>query len=250
MSPLVSVIMPCYNAERYVKEAVQSVFDQTLQSWELIVVDDGSTDGSAAILRELAAREPRMRVITRSTPSGSPAVPRNEGTDAATGQYIAFLDSDDRWLPDKLMHQCYLMHTTTADIVYSNYEKTDARGTRAGRVITAPETATFRQLMRGNYIACSTLIYNTYTLGKRYFPQIGHEDFCCWLSMLRDGYVAYNTNTVEMLYRISDTSVSHNKLRTVAWTWHILRREQGLPLLTAIYCLLSHLLKATMKKLN
>lgn len=248
MSPLVSVIMPCYNAEKYVREAVQSVFDQTLKSWELIVVDDGSTDSSPAILSEMAASEPRMRVITRSTPSGSPAVPRNEGTEAAKGQYIAFLDSDDRWLPDKLMHQCYLMHTTTADIVYSNYEKTDAAGTRAGRIIIAPETATFRQLVRGNYIACSTLIYNTHTVGKRYFLPIGHEDFCCWLSMLRDGYVAYNTNTVEMLYRITDTSVSHNKMRTIAWTWHILRHEQHLPRLRSLYYLISHLVKATIKK--
>lgn len=247
LKPLVSVIMPCHNAESYVSEAVKSVCCQSVTEWELVAVDDGSTDGTLQILRELEKQDGRIRVIALKQASGSPAAPRNKGIEDAKGRYIAFLDSDDRWLPFKLQNQLMLMKQGEV-FVYSNYEKVDHLGTRQGRIVTAPHEADYRQLLRGNYIACSTVLYDAEAIGKRYFKAIGHEDFCCWLDILREGFRARNTDTVEMLYRVTQGSVSHNKLKTIAWTWHIVRREQGLGWLPAVYYLMSHLLKATLKK--
>lgn len=247
MKPLISVIMPCHNAARYVEEAVRSVCCQSVTEWELIAVDDGSTDGTLPLLRDLAKTDGRIQVLALPHASGSPAAPRNKGIEAARGRYIAFLDSDDRWLPFKLQNQLALLRNGET-MVYSNYEKVDSLGTRQGRLITAPSEADYRQLLRGNYIACSTVIYDTETVGKRYFKPIGHEDFCCWLDILRDGFRARNTNTVEMLYRVSKDSVSHNKLRTIAWTWHILHQEQGLAWPQAARYLASHLAKAALKQ--
>lgn len=247
MKPLVSVIMPCHNAEAYVREAIRSVCCQSVTEWELIAVDDASTDGTLKILREEEKADGRIRVIALTKASGSPALPRNKGIEAARGRYIAFLDSDDQWMPFKLQNQ--LMFIKQGEVfVYSNYEKVDSLGTRKNRIVTAPHEATYRQLLRGNYIACSTVLYDTEAIGKRYFKSIGHEDFCCWLDILRDGFMARNTDTVEMLYRVTKGSVSHNKLKTIAWTWHIVRREQGQRWLPAVYYLLSHLIKASVKK--
>ncbi len=247
LKPLVSVIMPCHNAEAYVREAVKSVCCQSVTEWELVAVDDGSTDGTLKILREQEKEDGRIRVIALKQASGSPATPRNKGIEAARGRYIAFLDSDDQWMPFKLQDQLMLMKQGEA-FVYSNYEKVDSLGTRQGRIVTAPQRADYRQLLRGNYIACSTVLYDTEVIGKRYFKCIGHEDFCCWLDILRDGFQACNTNTVEMLYRVTNGSVSHNKLKTIAWTWHIVRKEQKLRWLPAVYYLMSHLIKASLKK--
>ena len=245
--PLVSVITPCYNAERYLASAIESVISQTFSDWEMIVVDDCSTDGSAAIVRRYAQDDVRIRLLSTMQNTGSPAIPRNIGIENAHGRYLAFLDSDDIWLPTRLEHQIPLMAIDDAAIVFSDYRKIDADGNIHASVVTAPRIVSYKRLLHSNYCGCLTVMYDTAKVDKMYFKQRGHEDYILWLSIVKRGYRAYNTGTVEALYRIVGQSVSSNKIRAFRWQWHILRYEEGLSLPFAILFMAHYAINAYLK---
>ena len=135
---LVSVIIPCYNSERYIVQSIESVIMQTFQQWEMIIVDDCSTDNSADIIKKYEAKDFRIRYLKTNEPSGSPSIPRNIGIREARGRYIAFLDSDDIWLPKKLEEQLKFIDQPNVAMVFSNFEKVDQAGRRTKRKIIAP----------------------------------------------------------------------------------------------------------------
>jgi len=220
MNKLVSVIMPVHNAEEYVGEAIGSVLSQTYPDWEL-VVDDCSSDGSFSVVKRYAERNSRIRLFQTASSSGSPVLPRNMGVEAARGRYIAFLDSDDVWLPDKLRNQLPLFEEDGVAVVFSDYEKMTEAGQRSGRVIRAPRETDYRRLLRGNVIGNVTGVYDSYKVGKVFFQPVHHEDYVLWLSILKRGYVARNTGTVTALYRLRKQSVSSNKWKVLGWQWHI-----------------------------
>ena len=236
MSELVSVIMPVYNAEGFLEESLQSVLAQTHKDWELLVVDDCSSDNSAAIIRQFAERDSRIRYLKTDKPSGSPTLPRNIGIENAKGKYISFLDSDDAWLPTKLERQMAMFEKyDDMAICFSNYEKMAESGERNNRIIRAPERVTYKQLLLGNVIGCLTAVYDTEKVGKVYFPNHSHEDYIMWLSILKQGYFARNTGTVEALYRVREHSVSSNKLKALSWQWDIYRNVEQIGLLKSGY---------------
>ena len=236
MSELVSVIMPVYNAEGFLEESLQSVLAQTHKDWELLVVDDCSSDNSAAIIRQFAERDSRIRYLKTDKPSGSPTLPRNIGIENAKGKYISFLDSDDAWLPTKLERQMAMFEKyDDMAICFSNYEKMAESGERNNRIIRAPEMVTYKQLLQGNVIGCLTAVYDTEKVGKVYFPNHSHEDYIVWLSILKQGYFARNTGTVEALYRVREHSVSSNKLKALSWQWDIYRNVEQIGLLKSGY---------------
>lgn len=217
----VSVIMPVHNAEAYIEEAIRSVIVQTYVHWELLVVDDHSTDRSVEIAKRLAGEDDRIRLFTNPKSSGMPGAPRNKGVEEATGRFIAFLDSDDMWLPEKLEQQLPLFENPDTAIVFSNYEKISDKGERAGRFFIAPKRATYKRMLKGNVIGNLTGIYDTAKVGKIFFLNVHHEDYVLWLDILKKGYVARNTNTVAALYRVREQSVSSRKLSILPWQWHI-----------------------------
>ena len=243
----VSVIMPVHNTERYVAQAIRSVLEQTFRNWELLVIDDCSTDGSAALIESLAERDARIRYLRTKASSGSPAVPRNLGIEHAKGKYIAFLDSDDVWLADKLERQIRLFRNPDTAIVYSNYEKISEEGVRAKRIVEAPACVGYETLLLGNVIGGLTGMYDTEKVGKVYQPTHPHEDYIMWLSILKRGYVARNTGTVEALHRVRKYSVSSNKLKALGWQWDIYRRVENLELLKSVVCFLHYAYKAFRK---
>ena len=219
--------MPVHNVEKFVKSSIDSVLSQTYPYWELLAVDDCSTDHSAAIIRQYAQVDSRIRYFKTDEPSGSPALPRNIGIEQARGRYIAFLDSDDAWLPGKLERQIAMFEKyEDMAICFSNYEKMMENGERNNRIVKAPEWVTYKQLLLGNVIGCLTAVYDTEKVGKVYFPNHSHEDYILWLSILKRGYVARNTGTVEALYRVREHSVSSNKLKTLSWQWNIYRNVE------------------------
>lgn len=236
MSQLVSIIMPVYNNADYLENSISSVINQTYPDWELIVVDDCSSDSSSEIVKRFASEDDRIHLYRTPVCSGSPIVPRNLGIEKSKGRYISFLDSDDVWLPSKLQHQldCFAMHPE-AFLVFSDFEKISQEGIRHNRVLSMPMKVDYRKLLEGNVIGCLTAIYDSEKIGKRFFPSCGHEDYALWLSLLRKGGEAFNTGYVDALYRVRKNSISSNKFVTMRWQWVIYRRIESINLFLSLF---------------
>ena len=251
MTVFISIIIPVYNAEVFLNESLQSVIAQTYQDWELLIIDDCSTDNSASIIKQYVEQDSRIRYFKTDRPSGSPTLPRNIGIEHARGRYIAFLDSDDAWLPNKLERQMAMFEKyKDMAICFSNYEKMAENGERNDRIIKAPERVTYKQLLLGNVIGCLTAVYDTEKVGKMYFPNHSHEDYILWLSILKKGYIAQNSGTVSACYRVREHSVSSNKLKALLWQWDIYVHVEKMSFLRAGYCFLHYAYKAFRKSLT
>lgn len=250
MKELVSVIMPVFNAELFLSEAINSVLAQSYPYWELLIVDDGSTDSSVRIIESFIQKDNRIRFLQTKRPSGSPSIPRNLGIDHAKGRFIAFLDSDDVWLPKKLESQIPLFDNPKVAIVYSDYEKMAEDGVRNSRIIRAPKSTDYFRLLKGNVIGNVTGIYDTAKVGKLYFLNVHHEDYVLWLTILKKGYIAMNVGNVTALYRVRKKSVSANKFVVYRWQWMIYRQIEGLGILDSMFYFLYYAVKATLKALK
>lgn len=233
-SHLVSVVMPLYNAERFVRRSMESVLAQTHASLELLVVDDASTDASPSVAEAVAAGDPRVRILRNGRNLGV-AETRNRALDAARGRYVAFLDSDDWWLPRKLETQLEAMGRAGAAIAYGSYRRVDTDGRCLGLVVPPPVLA-HGDMLRSNRIGHSTGIYDREAVGAdARFRHIGHEDYAFWLDLLRGAGPAVGVGGGEPLacYLVRDGSISSNKARAVQWQWRIYRQHEGLGLLAS-----------------
>lgn len=250
-SDLVSIIMPVYNDENYLLSSIPSVIAQSYQNWELLVIDDCSKDRSSQVIDEYIRQDGRIRKFRTDKPSGSPTLPRNIGIENAKGRYIAFLDSDDLWLPTKLEHQVALIiQNADAVMVFSNYKMMDEEGRLYNHPVVSPNTTNYSQLLKGNVMGCLTIMYDTQKVGKRSFPSCGHEDYALWLSILKLGGCAYNTNSVEAVYRVKADSVSSNKFRAMGWQWTIYTKTERLGVMRSVYYFIHYAVRAVTKRLN
>lgn len=245
----VSVVMPLYNSEKYVAQAIESVMEQTFKNWELIVVDDGSTDRSCEIVEKYVENDNRIKLLRNPSPNRMPSSPRNIGIQAAEGQYIAFLDSDDVWLKEKLSQQLCLFEDNRAAVVYSDYEKIDEHGNRSARIVKAPRYTDYQRLLYSNVIGNLTGMFDVSKVGKKYFLDIHHEDYAFWLSILKKGYIAKSTNTITALYREHSDSLSSNKFRNLSWQWHILRKVENINLIRSLGYFATYIIKGFMKSI-
>ena len=235
-NPLVSVITPCYNAESFIAETIESVISQTYTNLEMLICDDCSSDNSAEIIKDFCQRDVRIKYLRTQKASGSPAMPRNLAINCARGRYLAFLDSDDIWLPFKLEEQLRLIREKECPLVYSNYEKMDEFGERSDRVVYAPRQVALRQFNFGNPLPCLTVLVDTFITGKFQFPNMHHEDCIAWIELIRKYGCAYNTNTVTACYREVRNSVSNNKLKILSWQWNIFRNVLHFSLVKSVWC--------------
>ena len=250
MNELVSIIMPVHNAERYLEEAIRSVMAQTYPSWELLVIDDASTDSSMDIAGRLACEDDRIKIHTNPTPTGYPATPRNMAVDLAEGRYIAFLDSEDVWLPGKLEHQLpFFSESENIAVVFSDYEKIDENSERDNRVVKARKITDYKKLLLGNVIGNVTAIYDTQRVGKVHFPKVRHEDYAMWLSILKRGYIARNTCAIMALYRVTGNSVSAHKFQLWLGQWSIYRNVEKLGILRSAYYYVNYAIRGFFKSL-
>src|SRR5690606_6691308 len=165
--PLISVITPIYNSEKFLETALMSVQNQTYPNWELILIDDASTDGSERIARKFYSEDSRIHYEKLNVNSG-PAVSRNRATEVANGDFIAFLDSDDFWAPDKLEIQLEFMQKNMCDVSYSSYFIVDENGNSLKKRIAAMPSLTYEKQLRNNYIGNLTGMYRIKTIGKVY----------------------------------------------------------------------------------
>ncbi|ASP37494.1 teichuronic acid biosynthesis [Bacterioplanes sanyensis] len=233
---LVSICMPAFNSENTIQAAIESVLQQSWSHWELIVVDDGSTDDTAAIVEAL--QDHRVRLLRHQQPSGGPAVPRNTAMQHARGRYIAFLDSDDVWLPEKLERQIEFMQSSHASLCCSGYWRVSPNGER--QAILPPAQARYADILRQNTAGCLTVMLDTEQWPAARFPQCGHEDYALWLSLLRDGEVMMGLPELLAEYRQQPHSASSSSVRNVGFLWHIYYHLESLGFARSLYRVIAY----------
>ena len=233
MEPLVSIITPLYNSEKYIAETIESVLAQTYSNWEMIIVDDCSKDNSTKIVEEYQKKDRRIKLYQNEINKGV-SYTRNRSIDIAQGKYIAFLDSDDLWKKEKLEKQINFMEQNNIVLSYTAYEKINEDGSKRGE-IRVPEKLDYKELLKNCLIGFLTAIYRKEELKNFKFINSKAEDYIFWLSILKKIEYAYGINEILASYRVLNNSRSSNKIDIVKFHWKIYRKIEKLSLLRSIY---------------
>lgn len=243
---LVSIITPSYNSALFISTAITSVLKQSYVNWELIVVDDSSTDESPEMIKKYAAQDVRIKYVRQPKNVGVAAA-RNAGLKLAKGNFVAFLDSDDVWDEFKLEKQVNFMVTNHYHFTCCAYRKINKEGVVVFPKVSVPVQITYNMLLKHNEIGCLTAMYNVDEIGKHYFPEVGHEDFATWLKILKAGHHCYGLDEVLASYRVHSNTVSSNKFKAASYTWHILRNEEQFSLIKSAYYFTNYMFNALSK---
>jgi glycosyltransferase involved in cell wall biosynthesis len=231
---MVSIITPLHNAEKFIAQTIESVLAQTYQEWEMIIVDDLSLDHSTSIVEAYVQKDPRIKLIKQEQKSG-PADARNRAIQAAHGRYIAFLDADDQWMPEKLEKQISFMIKHDLAFTYSSYKVINMDNETLTTFVTLPDIS-YESMLKTCSVGCLTAVYDREKLGKMYMPKLPkRQDYALWLSILKK--IGTTKGLLEPLayYRIGQTSVSSNKINAAAWQWKVYRDVEQLSLTKSIY---------------
>ena len=247
MKPLVSVVTPSHNAAAVLGQAVNAVVDQTLAPLEHIIIDDGSTDGTAELLQELGREIPHLRYVHQKRLGAGMA--RNLGIEAAQGRYIAFLDSDDLWLPRKLESQVSFMEEQQCVFSYGDYLEHDRNSGRAVRAFRTPHTLTYQDFLHGCPIGCLTVAYNQEAMGKSYMPRVARgQDWGLWLALTRNGALAMRYPGTEAVYFHGRGGLSSNKLRKFLDIYRIYREQERIGPARTLGLLTRHTMNSLRKR--
>lgn len=249
MEPLVTIITPCYNSADFIKETINSVLDQTYVNWELIIIDDKSKDRSCEIIDEYTKKHEKIRLI-KLEQNGGVSNARNVGLKEAKGKYIAFLDSDDIWLKEKLAKQVNYMEGQSLPMTFCAYNRIDEAGDVISRKIEAPNTVNYHQLLSHNVIIFSTSLTLKSAIADTKFKKLGHEDWIFWLDIFKKPFIGHGINEPLVLYRVRKGSVSSNKLKVIGFTWKILRESENLGFFEAAYHFTKYAFAAVWKRLR
>ena len=231
---LVSIIMPNYNSAKYLRDTIGSVIAQSYQNWELLFVDDCSTDDSIKIVESFG--DPRIRILKNDVNSGA-AVSRNYALREAQGRWIAFLDSDDLWKCNKLEKQIGFMAESNISFSYSDYEVVDENGRIVSKFVPRLDVCTYGDILKHNHIGCLTAVYDSEKLGKAFMPEnaIKREDMACWLRILKTGEKAHCLHECLAQYKVHSNSVSSNKRKMIKYQWRVYRSVEKLSFFKSIW---------------
>lgn len=249
MKAKVSIIVPVYNVERFLEETIASVRGQEEQDWELILVDDCSTDAGAAVIEKYAAVDKRIRLVRQEKNEGAAAA-RNRGLEEASGRYIAFLDADDIWDSRRLSAELSYMEERKAGFVFCGYEFADERGIGTGKVVKVPHTLHYRQALKNTTIFTSTVLFDTEKIPKvlLIMPSVKSEDTAAWWNILRHGYTACGLDENLVRYRRSAGTLSADKVEAVRRIWNLYRNVEGLSLPYSLYNFVFYAVRAVLRR--
>lgn len=246
---LVSIVTPVYNAERFIEKTIRSVLAQTYEHFEMILIDDCSPDNSEVVIRNLAALDSRIKYVKLDENAGA-AVARNTGLEYAQGQYIAFIDSDDVWKPEKLAKQIAYMNTNNYSFTYTNFEIVEEDGKIMNASVPLPDKLNYSGLLKNTAIACSTVIIDRKVIGDFRMPLVRKgQDTATWLKILRTHDYAYLFDEVMGSYRQVAGSISSDKIGALKRTWNTYRNIEKLPLIKAVYYFTHYTLNAIKRRL-
>lgn len=245
----VSVVMAAYNSEKTIECAIRSIMNQSYSNWELIVINDCSTDNTPYILSSLEKSDNRIVVINNDMNKGV-SFSRFEGVKAAKGKWIAILDSDDAWASDKLEKQLNVAHEKDADLVFSGSAFMDDSGNEIDWVLHVPEKIGYKQLLKQNLISNSSVLVKKSKYVQHYaFGDDLHEDFATWLGMTKSGTIAYGIDEPLLIYRLAKSSKSSNKIKAAKMNWKTYRHV-GLNKISAAYYMIWYMFKGVFKYHN
>ena len=221
--------MPVFNAAAWLRQTVASVQEQTHENWELIAVDDCSTDESFRLLQEMAQKDGRIRPVRQEKNSGAAAA-RNAGIRLAQGRYLAFLDSDDLWKKTKLEKELAFLKERQAAFAFTAYEFGDENGRGNGRIVHVPPTLDYRHALSRTIIFTTTVMFDLQRIDRELIrmPDVKSEDTATWWKILRSGYTAHGLNENLAIYRRPKGSLSSNKMEAVRRIWNLYRNQEKL----------------------
>lgn len=246
---MISIIIPVHNAEKYIADTIKSVQSQTYTDWELILVDDLSTDNSVEVIRPFLKDERICLICLEENIRAAGS--RNRGIEVAKGEYIAFLDADDLWLPDKLIKQLAFMEENNAAFSYTAYEFGDEEANGTGKIVNVLEKMNYRQALSRTIIFTSTVMFDMKKLKKEeiFMPNVPSEDTACWWQILRSGYCAYGLNDVLTIYRRPATSLSSNKKVALWRIWNLYRNVEHLSIPYSAWNFVFWAFRATIRRM-
>ena len=246
---MISIIIPVYNAEKFIEGTVKSVISQTYKDWELILVDDGSNDKSKEIIDSF--KDERIKCVPNKSGRKGAAGARNYGVSIAEGRYIAFLDADDIWREGKLEKTFAFLQKKEAAFVFTAYDYGDKNARSRGKMVHVPEEMKYEQALSRTVIFTSTVMFDLEKISKKEIsmPYIESEDTATWWNILRSGVTAYGLDDSLVIYRRSWNSLSANKIIAVRRIWRLYRNHENLGFFSSVYHLIGWAVRAVARRL-
>ena len=246
-SDLVSIIVPVYNAERFLDDTINTVLNQTYENWELLLINDCSKDNSKKIASKYLSDKIKWIDIEKN--SGA-ALTRNKGIELSTGRYICFLDADDLWEKEKLEKQINFMNETDSAFSFTGYEFADENGKPNGKKVFVPSTINYSQALKNTTIWTSTVMFDMSKLSKEdvYMPNVKSEDTACWWKVLKNIDFAYGLNEVLSFYRRTHGTLSSNKIEAIKRIWNLYRNVEKIGFLKSITNFICYALNAVKRR--
>lgn len=246
---LVSVITPAYNAYPFLEETIESVKSQSYRNWEMLIIDDCSEDSTRKIVLKHSEHDDRIKYLYNEANNGT-AVARNRGLEKAVGQYIAFLDSDDTWLPDKLKIQLDYMKKNNIEFSYTQYRRISENGDRLGKIIHVPHMLDYHDLIKNTAIPTSTVMLDRLMVGDIKMTETHHDDFVLWLEIIKRGFTAHGLRADLMRYRVVEDSLSSNKIHSAYKVWRTYRDIEHINMIPAIWYFTNYVWNAAKKHMR
>lgn len=245
---LISIIIPVYNAEKYIENTIENIKKQTYKKWEIILVNDKSTDKSKEIIEKYLCEQ--IKLIDLNKNSG-PAIARNVGLEKARGKYITFQDADDFWSLEKLEKQYNFMKTNNYAFSFTGYQFTDENGEKTGKKVSIPLKINYEEALKNTTISTITVMFDITKINKELLkmPNVKNEDTATWWNILRHGYNAYGINEILAFYRRSEGTRSSNKFISIKNTWILYRKQEGLSFFKSMYNFISYIKNAIKRRL-
>jgi len=239
MKPLVSIITPLYNSEAFLEATIQSVLNQTYTNWELFLIDDCSLDKTIEIANRYISKSTKIKLLKNEINSGA-AISRNKGIEASKGDYIAFLDADDLWKPNKLEVQVQFMQTNNCDVSFSSYEQINEQGQPLNKLVKALPTLSYNKYLRTNYIGNLTGMYNAKNLDKIKAPNLRkRQDWLLWLAAIKkSNKSALGIEDSLAYYRVRANSMSANKVELLKHNYWVFKKGLGFSTIKSLYRML------------
>lgn len=248
LNNLISIIVPVYNAEQFLEDTIKSVINQTYENWELLLVNDSSTDKSKEIASQYISN--KIKWIEMDTNSGA-ALTRNKGIEMSKGRYICFIDADDLWEKDKLEKQIKFMQENKCAFSFTGYEFADSNGIPNGKKVYVPSTITYKQALKNTTIWTSTVMFDMDKLKKEdiYMPNVKRgQDTATWWKVLKKIDCAYGLNEILSYYRRTNNSLSSNKIKALKRTWNLYRNVEHLNLFYSVYNFIWYCINAVRRR--
>lgn len=247
----VSIITPIYNCEKFLPKIIECVINQTYTDWEMLLVDDCSPDNSAEIIKKYAKDDNRIKYFKLDKNSGA-AIARNKALEESNGRFIAYLDADDLWKPEKLEKQVEFMLKNNYPFTCTDYEKIDESGKSLNKIVKIPKKVNYNLFLRNTIIQTVGVMVDTKLTGKELLkmPNIRRrQDAATWCQLLKNGFDCYEVPENLSYYRVVKNSLSSNKFKAVKTNWYWYRKIEKLPLWKACYCFIGYAFNAVKKRI-